>query len=409
MWQLHAAFQRVPMLGLCVFTCFVAWSVRADIGQECPTFTDLNFANSLIGTNLKVQLLLYTRRNQNCAENLSERNLTASTYLNVTKQTIIIIHGYRLTGSPPIWIDNITELLLEKEDINVIIVDWNRGATNVNYFKAVDSAKKVVEILKNLIDQMLANGASLDSIYMIGASIGAHIAGFVGKAYNGKIGRITGLDPAGPSFTGNPPSQRLDHTDAQFVDVIHSDIDALGYRKPLGNIDFYPNGGTDQPGCPKTILGGFQYFKCDHQRSVFLYMSSLKPNCNVTAYPCDNYTDYRNGKCMHCEAFQPRPCPVLGYYADKWKSHLIEKKPPVTTAYFDTSDKEPFCMHHYSVDIITWSKNSRRGFINIKITDDAGNTTESKINRIQLCRYDFILLENIEATFRPIPCHDIAV
>ena len=31
---------------------------------------------------------------------------------------------------------------------------------------------------------------------------------------------------------------------------------ALGYREPLGNIDFYPNGGVDQPGCPKTIFGG---------------------------------------------------------------------------------------------------------------------------------------------------------
>lgn len=37
-----------------------------------------------------------------------------------------------------------------------------------------------------------AKGASLDDIYMIGVSLGAHISGFVGEAYNGKLGRITG-------------------------------------------------------------------------------------------------------------------------------------------------------------------------------------------------------------------------
>uniref|UniRef100_A0A8C5RLS6 Lipase H n=1 Tax=Laticauda laticaudata TaxID=8630 RepID=A0A8C5RLS6_LATLA len=281
------------------------------LGQECPKFTNLNFGNAVIGTDLKVQLLLYTRTNKDCAELLDEHNITTSSHFNVTKNIVVIIHGYRFTGSPPIWIDTIKNLLLEKQDFNIIIVDWNRGATTVNYFSAVSSAKKVVPSLTHLIDQMLENDVAVDSIYMIGVSLGAHIAGFVGKTYNGKIGRITGLDPAGPLFTKKLANERLDHTDAQFVDVIHTDTDGFGLKESLGNIDFYPNGGIDQPGCPKTILSGSSYFKCDHQRSVFLYISSLQHDCGITAYPCESYKDYRNGKCVSCN-FKSLPCPIVG-------------------------------------------------------------------------------------------------
>ncbi|XP_027766802.1 lipase member H-like, partial [Empidonax traillii] len=223
------------------------------------------------------------------------------------------------------------------------------------------------------------HGASLDSMYMIGVSLGAHVAGFVGQKYNGKLGRITGLDPAGPSFTHEPPDGRLDRSDAQFVDVIHSDTDALGFKKPLGTIDFYPNGGTDQPGCPNTVFSGIQFFKCDHQRAVFLFLASLKRKCDIITYPCESYSDYKRGKCVDCDAFQPMSCPVLGYHADRWKKWLIAKNSP-TRAYFDTSDQDPFCMYNYLLDITTWNKSNRRGFIKVKITDHAGNTVESEMN-----------------------------
>lgn len=36
------------------------------------------------------------------------------------------------------------------------------------------------------------------------------------------LGFFLGLDPAGPYFEGTPPEVRLDPTDANFVDVIHS-------------------------------------------------------------------------------------------------------------------------------------------------------------------------------------------
>ncbi|NWT40181.1 LIPH Lipase, partial [Chroicocephalus maculipennis] len=68
-----------------------------------------------------------------------------------------------------------------------------------------------------------------------------------------------------------------------------------------------------------------------------------------------------------------------GYYADRWKKFLIPMSSPMKT-YFDTSDQDPFCMYNYLLDITTWNKNIRRGFIKVKITDYSGNTVESEMN-----------------------------
>lgn len=64
-----------------------------------------------------------------------------------------------------------------------------------------------------------------------------------------KIGRITGLDPAGPQFEGNIPDERLSDDDADFVDVLHTDGGTLGYEASIGHVDYFPNGGKRQAGC----------------------------------------------------------------------------------------------------------------------------------------------------------------
>lgn len=108
----------------------------------------------MIGTELKVKLLLYTGQNPTCAEELHS---AASKYLDVTKKTTFIIHGYRLTGSAPVWIPELVQLLLSVEDMNVIVVDWNQGATTLNYSSAARKCRRVAEILKKLIDEMLVS------------------------------------------------------------------------------------------------------------------------------------------------------------------------------------------------------------------------------------------------------------
>ncbi|KAM4727385.1 lipase member H [Anableps anableps] len=428
--------------------------------QRCEKFTDLNLSHSIIGTMLRVRLLLYTRYNDNCGALLSHTNLTEHPQFNMSKPTTFIIHGYRPTGSPPIWLDDITKWLLARADINVVIVDWNYGAANLNYFKVVEHTYKVAENITAFIKMMQEHGASLSSIHMIGVSLGAHISGFVGANLYSLIGRITALDPAGPMFTGKPPKERLDLTDAQFVDVLHTDIDSLGFRAPIGHVDFYANGGTDQPGCPKTLFSGGSYFKCDHQRSVFLFLNTINETCPSPAFPCSSYEDFLEGRCMSCDHFGDAGCPIFGYDVIRWKDVLIQQNQ--TKYYFNTNSQSPYCMTNYRVDVMIWNQNTHWGYIDIilhngtneavaiiehkatKFSKDtettllalfdrgiqsvktvslkyhAGVACNSKrklrILRIRftpldrkerpLCRYDILLENKKEVKVRPIPCEE---
>lgn len=63
-------------------------------------------------------------------------------------------------------------------------------------------------------------------MHIIGFSLGAHVSGFAGAELPG-LSRITGLDPAGPLFESQHPKARLDSTDANFIDVIHSNGENL--------------------------------------------------------------------------------------------------------------------------------------------------------------------------------------
>ena len=94
--------------------------------------------------------------------------------------------------------------------------------------------------------------------FCIGHSLGAHVCGFTGKAR--KLTGIIGLDPAGPIFEYNSEEMRLNRNDADMVYVIHTNTDWLGIWTNIGDIDYYPNGGENQPGCEDSIWWSHDVF-----------------------------------------------------------------------------------------------------------------------------------------------------
>lgn len=51
------------------------------------------------------------------------------------------------------------------------------------------------------------------------------------------------MDPALPLFINAAPADKLDASDAEFVDVYHSNAFVQGQIERCGTVDFYMNGG----------------------------------------------------------------------------------------------------------------------------------------------------------------------
>ena len=60
-----------------------------------------------------------------------------------------------------------------------------------------------------------------------------------------------GLDPAMPLFVTASVNDKLDPSDAVYVDVIHTNAMVQGKLERCGHADFYMNGGIIQPGCSR--------------------------------------------------------------------------------------------------------------------------------------------------------------
>lgn len=79
-------------------------------------------------------------------------------------------------------------------EYNVICVDWKQYSTDLSYAVARARAKHIARDIAKVLTRITYDlTIGVETMHLIGHSMGAHIVGFVGKNLVDKIPRITGI------------------------------------------------------------------------------------------------------------------------------------------------------------------------------------------------------------------------
>uniref|UniRef100_F7AMZ2 Pancreatic lipase-related protein 2-like n=1 Tax=Ciona intestinalis TaxID=7719 RepID=F7AMZ2_CIOIN len=313
-----------------------------------------------------------------------------------SRLTRFIVHGYIQNGDT-LWMNDMSSALRSVENVNVIRVGWFGGSLTLNYAQSATDTQivgaEIALFIQNIADYFQISHASF---HCIGHSLGAQACSYLGSRLNPKVGRISGLDPAGPYFEGTPIEVRLDSSDATFVDVLHTDAEKLkdfgyGTNEISGHVDFWPNNGIQQPGCDQNILStiigingvvdGVQNFvACNHLRALSLYTESITTSCPFEGNPCTGYEDYLEGNCVSCPNNR---CPSMGYNSINFASDVYQYSNP--SAYLQTGSQAPFC--EYMTDVVVKlgsSSDGVEGKIFLTLYGPSENTAQVQLSDLDL-------------------------
>jgi hypothetical protein len=263
---------------------------------------------------------MYTRSNQNSGQAVTDTSIPS--VFSPSRRTVFMAHGWNSDGTSS-WLHTMKNTLLNKEDVNAVIVDWGGGAQVLNYAQAASNTRTTGAYTARVFANLASSGGSATSrFWCIGHSLGSHVCGHTGMRTS--LGRVTGMDPAGPLFENNPSKLvGLNPSSASFVDVIHTAED-LGTERDIGHLDFYPAGGRHQPGCFVKESEFSEEFwdsnkelrdSCSHSRAYEFMIESIKSDCFRATQQCSNY-DNIPGSCSTCSGCGSLGCAFMGYAAD---------------------------------------------------------------------------------------------
>ncbi|EDW31141.1 GL20792 [Drosophila persimilis] len=229
--------------------------------------------------------------------------------------------------SIPRWLGNssapehsaVVAAQLEQRECNVITVDL---AETTDETAIAESVSQLIELLSRNFD------VPLERILLVGFAEGAHLAGAVAAKVQADLGQrfphLTALDPTEGSL-----EHLLSPSDAQFVEVVHTNGGGLGTLERLGHVDYYPNGGGTQPGCVED--------SCSHERSFELLAEMWSPE-----------NDFVSALCGSLETMSVESC--------RWTSLKMgqgSQWAPTPGIYFlETRSSQPFARGAYHISFL---------------------------------------------------------
>ncbi|XP_054746277.1 phospholipase A1 VesT1.02 [Anastrepha obliqua] len=244
--------------------------------------------------NKRLRYDLYTPRNPFKAQVLvpGDRDVLRTSYFNAKWPVRLSIHGW--TGKSTSCSNAaIKDAYLSVGNFNVILFDWSAISMDISYGRI---SRQLSEIAKQLVEftRFLhrETGITYESIYLVGHSAGAHIAGLAGKLLSPqRYGVIYALDPAGLVQLSLGEDKRLAPNDAIYTESIHTDITLLGNPSTkLSHAAFFVNWGLGQPHCPNATAAEFD-FACDHFAALYYFVEAVRQPRAFGAAQCRRRSD----------------------------------------------------------------------------------------------------------------------
>ncbi|XP_030383959.1 inactive pancreatic lipase-related protein 1 [Scaptodrosophila lebanonensis] len=242
----------------------------------------------------------------------------------------ILIHGFIGNRSLTPNLE-VRDVLLQSQPVHVVSIDYGSLVRWPCYYPwAVQNAPIVAKCLAQFVDGLLDAGIyTRDHIHLIGFSLGAQVAGMSANYLKRKLKRITGLDPAGPGFMTAWSHEKLDSSDADFVDVIHTDPFFFSLLPPMGHADFYPNlEHFNQLGC--SYVSKWRFYNCNHYRAAIYYGESIQSTRGFWSQQCGGWLDFFLHRCSR-----------YSHMSDTQMGYFVSEN--ATGSYFLTTHEEaPF-------------------------------------------------------------------